>query len=111
MIFDPIPIQFKSVHTLTYCHICRKYGPMKTTITLRDDLLRRAKARAALRGQPLRKYMEESLERALKEDEKRTADVGEWIDRLPRVSEEAVRELESVVTAHDFRPIDPGMWR
>ena len=35
---------------------------MKTTLNIRDELYRRAKAHAALQGKPLGKLMEETLE-------------------------------------------------
>jgi len=84
---------------------------MKTTLIMRDDLVRRAKARAALRGQPLSRYMEESLERALREDEQAPVTVGEWIDSLPKVSKAAANDLKAVLAGPDFRVIDEEMWR
>lgn len=77
---------------------------------MRDDLVRRAKARAALRGQPLSRYMEESLERSLKEDEKTPATVSEWIDSLPRISKTAAKDLKASLAKKDFREIDEEMW-
>ena len=47
-----------------------KYGNMKTTLNIRDDLYRKAKARAALRGTSLGRFLEESL----------TGDVGMILD-------------------------------
>lgn len=84
---------------------------MKTTLILRDDLVRRAKARAALRGQPLSRFVEESLEDALKKDEASASSVGEWIEQLPRISRQASRELRSLFGKDDFRPIEPEMWK
>ena len=84
---------------------------MKTTITLRDDLLRRLKARAALRGESLGRYMEASLERALQEDENESEAPADWIGRLPSVSAEALEDLERVFTSEDFRRVDPEMWK
>jgi SOS-response transcriptional repressor LexA len=84
---------------------------MKTTLIMRDDLVRRAKARAALRGQPLSRYMEESLERSLKEDEKAPATVSEWIDSLPRISKSAASDLKAALAEKDFREIDEEMWQ
>jgi hypothetical protein len=45
-------------------HISR-IDPMKTTVELSDDLYRRAKATAALRGQKLRDLVEEGLRRVV----------------------------------------------
>jgi hypothetical protein len=84
---------------------------MKTTLIMRDDLVRRAKARAALRGQPLSRYMEESLERSLREDEKAPATVSEWIHSLPKISKTASLDLKAALAAKDFREIDKGMWQ
>lgn len=84
---------------------------MKTTLILRDDLVRRAKARAALRGQPLSRYMEESLERALKEDEQAPDTVAEWINSLPTISKTAARDLKTALSAKDLREIDEEMWK
>ena len=53
---------------------------MKTTINLKDDVLRRAKSRAALRGQPLAQYMEECLEQKLAQDESLEGSLKEWIN-------------------------------
>lgn len=78
---------------------------------MRDDLVRRAKARAALRGQPLSRYMEESLERALKEDEKAPATVADWIHSLPEIPKSAARDLKTALADKDFREIDEEMWR
>ncbi len=40
---------------------------MKTTVDLPDELLRQAKAEAALRGKKLRELVQEGLERVLRE--------------------------------------------
>ena len=84
---------------------------MKTTLIMRDDLVRRAKARAALRGQPLSRYVEESLERALQEDESSEVTVADWIESLPRISKQASKELNALFESNDFRSIDPDMWK
>jgi hypothetical protein len=55
--------------------------------------------------------MEESLERALKEDEKAPATVTEWIDSLPRISKTAARDLKAALAEKDFREIDEEMWQ
>lgn len=55
--------------------------------------------------------MEESLERALKEDEKAPATVSEWIDSLPRISKTAASDLKAALAGKDFREIDEEMWQ
>lgn len=84
---------------------------MKTTLNLRDDIVRRAKARAALRGQALARYIEEGLERRLLEDERQGASVEDWMRSLPRLSRGALRDIERAFSAGDFRAIDAEMWR
>lgn len=84
---------------------------MKTTLILRDDLVRRAKARAALRGQSLSRYMEECMEGALKRDEDTPTTMAQWIESLPRISRSAAAELEVALAKNDFREIDEEMWQ
>ena len=84
---------------------------MKTTINLKDDILRRAKARAALRGQPLAHYMEECLEQKLSHDESLDGTLKEWINSLPKVSPDAISDLEKNISGDDFRAIEDNMWK
>ena len=84
---------------------------MKTTVNLKGDLLRRAKSRAALRGQPLARYMEECLEQRLEQDESQAGSLGQWIDSLPKVSAAAVADLEKTLASEDFRQMDEEMWQ
>jgi hypothetical protein len=96
---------------LTADFVCRNYGIMKTTLIMSDNLVRRAKARAALRGQALSRYVEESLDRRLRDDESASATVADWIDTLPQVSKAAAKDLNLALSQPDFRAIDPGMWK
>ena len=84
---------------------------MKTTINLKDDVLRRAKSRAALRGQPLAQYMEECLEQKLAHDESMDGTLKEWISSLPKVSPDAIGDLEKNILGDDFRLIEEDMWK
>ena len=84
---------------------------MKTTLILRDDLVRRAKARAALRGQTLSGWIEEGLERRLREEEARPPSLAEWLHALPVVDPGSVADLEATLAAADFREIDEDQWR
>jgi hypothetical protein len=45
--------------------LCIRTGKMKTTVEVPDDLYRRAKAEAALRGRKLKDLIEEGLRRVL----------------------------------------------
>ena len=84
---------------------------MKTTINLKDDVLRRAKSRAALRGQPLAQYMEECLEQKLAQDESLDGPLREWINSLPKVSPDAIGDFEKNISGDDFRAIEEDMWK
>jgi hypothetical protein len=84
---------------------------MKTTLNLRDDIVRRAKARAALRGQPLARYIEEGIEQRLEKEEAQPVQLGAWLSTLPKVPEAAVKALDSILNAEDFREIDAEMWQ
>lgn len=82
---------------------------MKTTLNVREDLYRRAKAQAALQGKTLSRFLEESLERMLL-DSSDNSSFAEWASDLPPLSEQAIKDLASAVAARDFRTIDPEMW-
>ena len=84
---------------------------MKTTINLKDDVLRRAKSQAALRGQPLAQYMEECLEQKLAQDESLDGTLKEWINSLPKVSTDAISDFEKNISGDDFRAIEEDMWK
>ena len=84
---------------------------MKTTINLKDDVLRRAKSRAALRSQPLAQYMEECLEQKLAQDESLDGSLKEWINSLPKVSPDAISDFEKNISGDDFRAIEEDMWK
>ena len=73
-------------------------------------MFRRAKARAALKGQSLSQYLEESLEHSLKNEEPDSSSWAEWFEALPLISAAAAKYLQSVIEAPDFREIDREMW-
>lgn len=83
---------------------------MKTTLNLRSDLYRRAKAQAALEGKPLGRLMEESLEMRLQKVHGQFP-MKQWLKTLPKLPKEAVRDLRRAVEAPDFRKIDREMWK
>ncbi|MBU8913335.1 MAG: hypothetical protein KOO61_04875 [Spirochaetales bacterium] len=84
---------------------------MKTTLNVRDDLYRKAKARAALQGKTLGRFLEESLERMLRDNPPDIESWSEWAQNLPTLSRSAVRDLEQAVAAPNFRAVDPEMWQ
>ena len=84
---------------------------MKTTVNIRDDIFRRAKARAALAGKPLSRYLEDALDRALQDDEPDTRSWAQWAEELPTLSPAAAEGLETMLNSADFRVVDPEMWK
>ena len=86
------------------------YGCLaKTTLNIRDDLYRRAKAQAALEGKTLGRLLEESLERMLELGDTNRGSWRSWARSLPALSDVATQGLEAATSAPDFRPIDPEM--
>lgn len=83
---------------------------MKTTLNVREDLYRKAKAQAALQGISLSRFFEESLERMLQASSVRGVPLTEWAADLPTLSEQAVQDLKNALSAPDFRTIDREMW-
>ena len=84
---------------------------MKTTLNVRDDLYRRAKAQAAMQGKSLGRFLEESIERMLQEDTQKAGSFFNWAENLPPLSRQAERDLENAFAAPDFRVIDQEMWK
>ena len=83
---------------------------MKTTLNVRDDLYRKAKAQAALQGKSLGRFLEESIERMLQEDAQKAASFSKWAENLPLLSRQAVQDLENAFAVPDFRIVDKEMW-
>ena len=91
--------------------VIRKYGVMKTTLVLPDEIFRQAKARAALKGQSFGKFLEQGLRRVLDDtDTDASSKASAWVRDLPPVPPAAAAELEQVVSAADFRQVDKSMW-
>lgn len=84
---------------------------MKTTIILRDDLVKRAKSKAALKGKSFAKYVEEKLEIAVQMDESHPIYASSWIHDLPKLPKTAANELNECFDSDSFREIDGEMWK
>lgn len=83
---------------------------MKTTIDVPDDILKAAKATAALRGASLKDFVTEALEEHLKrEDEENPTGVG-WraVFGLARPSE--VDSVDRIVE-EGLEGVDPAEWK
>ncbi len=84
---------------------------MKTTVNIRDDLFRRAKARAALLGQSLGSFIEGALTNALTEKQTNGESIEDWIASLPKVSKKTSHELQAILDDETFREVDGEMWK
>lgn len=83
---------------------------MKTTLEIPDDLFRRTKATAALRGESMKELvihaLEEYLDRRLPE---RAAERG-WRSVFGKARREAVEQVDALVAA-ELERIEPDDWR
>ena len=83
---------------------------MKTTLNVRDDLYRRAKAEAALQGKSVGRFLEDAIEMALALHADDGQSWAEWAAALPKLSKRAISDLDRACKSPDFREIDPEMW-
>lgn len=82
---------------------------MKTTIELPDELFRRVKAEAALRGESLKLFIREALERRLGRSSIEEEEVG-WRKVYGRADGDSVAEVDRAVE-RDLEVVDPEEWR
>jgi predicted transcriptional regulator len=83
---------------------------MKTTLEIPDDLIKRTKAAAAMRGESLKEFVMEALQEHL---ERQTAGVSSqrgWLSVFGQAQPEEVEPVEVVVT-EEFGRIEPDGWR
>ena len=84
---------------------------VKTTLTVRDDLYRKAKAQAALEGKTLGRFLEEALERMITLGGDGAPSWSEWARSIPEISAAAARDLDAALSAPGFRAVDAEMWQ
>ena len=82
---------------------------MKTTIDLPDDLLRQAKATAALRGDSLKELFLQALRHHLATQTAVNQDLG-WKSVFGRAREIEIADIDAVVEA-EFGRVDPETWQ
>lgn len=83
---------------------------MKTTLEIPDELFRRSKATAALRGESLKDFVAGALREHL---ERRAADLSEepgWRKVFGKARPEEVAAVDAIVE-QDLERIDPDEWR
>jgi len=83
---------------------------MKTTIELDDELFRRTKAEAALRGQTLKGFFDAALREYLRETPARHAAARGWRSVFGQAEGDDVARVDAVV-CKEFERIDPEAWK
>lgn len=82
---------------------------MKTTLEIPDDLFRRTKAEAALRGESLKDFVTEALQAHLERPAGGAPPRG-WRSVFGQARREEVEPVDAVVAA-EFESVDPDEWR
>jgi len=80
------------------------YEKMKTTLEIPDELFRRTKAEAAVRGQSMRSLVVEALEEKIRPKTK----PGGWRKLFGRAGRTVVRDVDARLK--DLESVDPSEW-
>jgi hypothetical protein len=82
---------------------------MKTTLEIPDEILRRAKSRAAERGVPLGQFVTEAIEEKLRSTTE--VDKKPWMNHMGKLKglRKETRRIAKIIE-HTFEVIDPEMW-
>jgi nitroimidazol reductase NimA-like FMN-containing flavoprotein (pyridoxamine 5'-phosphate oxidase superfamily) len=81
---------------------------MKTTLEIPDDLFKRTKATAALRGESLKDFVTEALQAHL---ERQAGDSSRgWWSVFGQARREEVERVDAVI-AEEFEQVEPDEWR
>lgn len=84
---------------------------MKTTIEIDDELFRRSKAEAALRGQSLKELFTAALREYLGESGRLYPERPTGWRRVFGVADAAMVEPVDSTVAEEFGRVDPGEWK
>jgi hypothetical protein len=82
---------------------------MKTTLEIPDDLFKKTKAIAALRGESLKDFVTEALQAHL-EREATAASPRGWQSVFGKARREEIESVDAIL-AGEFEYIDPDEWR
>jgi Arc/MetJ family transcription regulator len=82
---------------------------MKTTIEIEDELFRRSKAEAALRGETLKEFFTAALRAHLGKSAGAAQRTAGWRSVFGAADAAAVEEVDTLVRA-EFERIDPETW-
>ncbi len=83
---------------------------MKTTLEIPDDLFRRAKATAALRGASLKEFVTEALQEHLERQAPGVSSQLGWRSVFGQARPEDVDAVDAIL-AEEFKRIEPDDWR
>ena len=83
---------------------------MKTTLEIADDLFRRAKATAALRGESLKDLVSEALHAHLERQPSGASSPRGWRSVFGQARREEVEPIDARVAA-ELEQVDPDEWR
>ncbi|HYI10727.1 MAG TPA: hypothetical protein VEK57_16825 [Thermoanaerobaculia bacterium] len=83
---------------------------MKTTLDLPDEILKNAKASAAIRGETLRDYVAAALESRLRHESAPGRAPGGWRSVFGAVRRTDVAAIDQIVS-RDLEEIEPDDWR
>ncbi|HEY0513807.1 MAG TPA: hypothetical protein VGH73_18000 [Thermoanaerobaculia bacterium] len=83
---------------------------MKTTLEIPDDLFKRTKATAAMRGESLKEFVTEALQGHLERQTASGSSQRGWRSVFGQARQEEVETVDAVV-AEELERIDPDEWR
>ena len=83
---------------------------MKTTLEIPDDLSRRTKASAPLRGESLKEFVTEALEAYLERQGPGASSQRGWRSVFGQALREEVEPVDAIVSA-ELEGADPDEWR
>jgi hypothetical protein len=83
---------------------------MKTTLEIPDDLFKRTKATAAMRGESLKEFVTEALNEHLRRQTTSDSTPRGWRSVFGQARREEVESVDRVV-AEEFERVNPDDWR
>ena len=83
---------------------------MKTTLDIPDALLRRVKARAALRGGSMRDFFVDAVVEKLSAEGSKNARARGWRAVFGKAPKGAAAEVQTILDG-EFQTVDPEDWR
>jgi hypothetical protein len=83
---------------------------MKTTLEIPDDLFRRTKATASLRGESLKDFVTKALQMHLEREAAADSAQRGWRSVFGQALREEVEPVDTILS-EEFERIDPDEWR